>query len=103
MNCYKQPQHRTSCAKNIALLRKYNKVMHLFRASDPLEFVAIDLLGEHIKIQRLKPLPASNIGPNVKIDTNNTDEDDNGGLSEPRVFNPLGIDLWPANLAVVGQ
>ena len=50
--CYATVRNCVSCAKNRIKLRRVSKKMKLFPASGPLEFVAIDILGELIRTPR---------------------------------------------------
>ena len=52
MDCYAVARSCTSCARNRIKLRKNSKEMTLFPAHAPLEFVAIDILGELITSRR---------------------------------------------------
>lgn len=45
LNCYTTVKQCRSCTKNTVLLRKHRKELHLFAPQEPLEFVAIDILG----------------------------------------------------------
>lgn len=52
VDCYAVARNCISCARNRVLLRKNSKKMQLFPAKAPLEYVAIDILGELIKTPR---------------------------------------------------
>ena len=52
VDCYAVSKNCVQCARNRVRLRQHQKELRLFPASSPLEFVAIDLLGELIKTPR---------------------------------------------------
>ena len=51
-DCYAVSRSCTDCARNNVKLRRYSKNLSLFPARAPLEFIAIDILGELIKTAR---------------------------------------------------
>ena len=52
VDVYAVPRNGVSCAKNRISLRQHRNFLKLFPARAPLEFVAIDILGELIKTPR---------------------------------------------------
>ena len=52
VDCYAVSKNCVTCARNRVLLRRNSKPMRLFPSSAPLEFLAIDLLGELIRTPR---------------------------------------------------
>ena len=56
VDCYATAKNCVTCAKNRIFLQKNKNYLKLFPAEAPLEFVAIDILGELLRITRGKRL-----------------------------------------------
>ena len=52
VDCYNTVKNCVTCAKNRVKLRKHKKHLRLFPATEPLEFVYLDILGSFLETKK---------------------------------------------------